>query len=47
MFTLSNPIKNPFNEFLKDNGLVIALSIAALLVIVVATLLILNKKKER
>lgn len=45
-FTLSDPVKNPFNDWLKTNAIYVAISIAAILLIIIAVLFILSKTKK-
>ena len=41
-----DPLVNPFNEWLKSNALFISLIVAAVLLIIVGVLLILNVTKK-
>lgn len=42
-----DPVTSPFNEWLKSNGVYIAVGVAAVLIIVVIIVLILNKKESK
>lgn len=46
MIFLSDPVTNPFNNWLKDNAIYVAIGVAAVLLIVIGVLLILNRKKK-
>ena len=44
--TLGDPSKSPFNEWLTQNALYVAIGCAAALVIIVTVVIILSKKKR-
>ena len=46
MFTLADPVKNPFNDWLKVNGVWVAAGVAAALLIIIGVLYILSKIKK-
>ena len=46
MFTLADPVKNPFNDWLKVNGVWVAVGVAAALLIIIGVLYILSKIKK-
>jgi len=46
MFVFADPVKNPFNDWLKINGVWVAVTIAAALLIIVGVLVILSKIKK-
>ena len=46
MFTFADPVKNPFNDWLKVNGVWVAVGVAAALLIVIGILFILSKIKK-
>ena len=41
-----DPVKNPFNDWLKVNGVWVAVGIAAVLLIIVGVLILLSKNKK-
>lgn len=43
----NDPVKNPFNDWLKDYGVYVAISIAVILLIIVITLLVMNKHNSK
>lgn len=45
MVTLSELINNPFSEWLRQNGLYVAISVAGVLLIIILIILLLSKKK--
>lgn len=47
MLTVRDPEKNLFNDWLQSNGIYVALGVAAVLLIIVGVLLIMNAKKKR
>ena len=46
MFALADPVKNPFNDWLKVNGVWVAVGVAAALLIIIGVLYILSKIKK-
>ena len=46
MFTLADPVKNPFNDWLKANSIWVALGVVAVLLLTVGLILILSKTKK-
>jgi len=46
MFIFADPVKNPFNDWLKVNGVWVAVAIAAALLVIVGVLVILSKIKK-
>ena len=46
MFVLADPVKNPFNDWLKANGVWVAVVTAAALLIIIGVLVILSKTKN-
>ena len=43
---LADPVTNPFNNWLKANGIYVAIGFAALLLIIVVVIVILSLKKN-
>ena len=43
----NDPVTNPFNNWLKANGIYVAIGFAALLLIIVIVIFILSLKKNR
>ena len=41
-----DPVKNPFNDWLKVNGVWVAVGVAAVLLIIVGVLILLSKNKK-
>ena len=46
MITFADPVKNPFNDWLRANGVWVAVSTAVILLLVVTILVILSKIKK-
>ena len=46
MFVLADPVKNPFNDWLKTNSIWVALGVVAVLLITVGLIFILTKTKK-
>ena len=46
MLVFADPVKNPFNDWLKANGVWVAVGVAAALLIIIRVLVILSKIKK-
>ena len=46
MLVFADPVKNPFNDWLKANGVWVAVGVAAVLLIIIGVLVILSKIKK-
>ena len=43
MITFADPVKNPFNDWLRANGVWVAVIIASILLVVVGVIVVLSK----
>ena len=43
MFTLADPVKNPFNDWLRVNGIYVAIGVAVTLLIIIGVLVLISK----
>ena len=46
MLILADPVKNPFNDWLRANGIYLAIGVAAAILIIVGVLVLLSKIKK-
>ena len=46
MYTFADPVKNPFNDWLRVNGIYVAIGAAVVLLIIVGVLFLLSKIKK-
>ena len=46
MYTFADPVKNPFNDWLRVNGIYVAIGVAVVLLIIVGILFLLSKIKK-
>ena len=46
MITFADPVKNPFNDWLRANGVWVAVIIAAALLVIVGVIVVLSKIKK-
>ncbi len=46
MLILADPVKNPFNDWLRVNGIYLAMGVAAAILIIIGVLVLLSKIKK-
>ena len=46
MYTLADPVKNPFNDWLRANGIYVAIGVAVTILVIVGVLFLLSKIKK-
>ena len=47
MFTFADPVKNPFNDWLRANGIYVAIGVAATLIVIIGVLVLLSKINKK
>ena len=46
MYTFADPVKNPFNDWLRANGFYVAIGVAVTILVIVGVLFLLSKIKK-